>query len=177
MNLTYCHCCSLLDNNEFISGLPPEINDLKVISESQVDENQISSVALASSNRLSNAWYVLLLLLAIFLLHCVRGNWARNYDIVTVKCSSQFGFSSAYFMNLWSIIFASIGVQAMCFWYFYGKHTLYWKDWALLKGTTKPNGRQHMYGLWFNLTKGVITCGRKFILILTWVHEILELHK
>ncbi|XP_071935716.1 probable inactive receptor-like protein kinase At3g56050 isoform X2 [Coffea arabica] len=46
----------LLDNNEFISGLPPEINDLKVISESQVDENQISSVALASSNRLSNAW-------------------------------------------------------------------------------------------------------------------------
>lgn len=46
----------LLDNNEFISSLSPEINDLKVISESQVDENQISSVALASSNRLSNSW-------------------------------------------------------------------------------------------------------------------------
>lgn len=35
--------CSLLDNNDLLCGFSPEINELKMLSESQVDENQLIS--------------------------------------------------------------------------------------------------------------------------------------
>ena len=39
------HYCSLLDNNEFLGSISPEIYELKMLSEYQVDENQLSSAA------------------------------------------------------------------------------------------------------------------------------------
>lgn len=33
--------CSLLDNNDLLCGFSPAINELKMLSESQVDENQL----------------------------------------------------------------------------------------------------------------------------------------
>ncbi|KAK7305906.1 hypothetical protein VNO77_43818 [Canavalia gladiata] len=49
----------LLDNNDHLCGLSPEINELKIISESQVDENQlISAGKMSASTGRSIKWHV-----------------------------------------------------------------------------------------------------------------------
>lgn len=54
-------CCSLLDNNEFLGSISAEIYDLKIVSESQVDENQLTSASFEPSCKSrSGSWYALL---------------------------------------------------------------------------------------------------------------------
>lgn len=52
--------CSLLDNNELLGGLSPEIYGLQMISESQVDEALLSHAAKkgSSCSRRFISWYV-----------------------------------------------------------------------------------------------------------------------
>jgi hypothetical protein len=49
----------LLDNNDLLCGFPHEISELVMISESQVDENQlISAGKLPGCTGRSTKWYV-----------------------------------------------------------------------------------------------------------------------
>ena len=40
---TVASFCSLLDNNDLLGGFSPEINELNMLSESQVDEKQLTN--------------------------------------------------------------------------------------------------------------------------------------
>ncbi|XWS65811.1 hypothetical protein CRYUN_Cryun05aG0145600 [Craigia yunnanensis] len=48
----------LLDNNEFLCSLSPEIYELQKLSETQVDENQLSNTAKLSCKQRFNTWNV-----------------------------------------------------------------------------------------------------------------------
>ncbi|KAI5434042.1 probable inactive receptor-like protein kinase At3g56050 [Lathyrus oleraceus] len=49
----------LLDNNEHLAGFSPKINELKMLSECQVDENQLTNAAnMASCSERSIKWHV-----------------------------------------------------------------------------------------------------------------------
>ncbi|CAK8538339.1 unnamed protein product [Lathyrus sativus] len=49
----------LLDNNEHLAGFSPKINELKVLSECQVDENQLTNAAnMPSCSERSTKWHV-----------------------------------------------------------------------------------------------------------------------
>lgn len=59
-NSVFCSHCSLLDNNRLLGTLPPEIYNLGLLSEFQVDKNQLSGAGReASCNERSNSWYVI----------------------------------------------------------------------------------------------------------------------
>ena len=52
--------CSLLDNNELLVGFSPEINELKMLSEYQVDEKQLTNTAETPACKgKSFTWYVI----------------------------------------------------------------------------------------------------------------------
>ena len=40
----FCICCSLLDNNEHLDSLSPELKQLQMLSEHQMDENELRGV-------------------------------------------------------------------------------------------------------------------------------------
>ncbi|KAG5020066.1 hypothetical protein JHK87_015921 [Glycine soja] len=49
----------LLDNNEFLVGLSPEINELRMLSECQADENQLTNGAkMSACTERVTTWYV-----------------------------------------------------------------------------------------------------------------------
>lgn len=55
----FLQICSLLDNNKHLGGLSPEIYQLQLLSEFQIDENQLSNTAQGSlGNKESVSWYV-----------------------------------------------------------------------------------------------------------------------
>ena len=52
-------CCSLLDNNDFLVGFSPEINELRMLSECQVDENKLTNAAkMPACTKRVTTWYV-----------------------------------------------------------------------------------------------------------------------